>query len=262
MNPISNFHTHTQLCNHAEGTPLDYVEQAIREGCTQLGFSDHCPYPDSFDDCWPNIRMAIDEVPTYLEWIEEAKEAAPFPVYTGYECEWDSDFSAWYSDDLKSTYKADYLVLGPHWVTDGSSHIYAPDIDNPTLLNKYIDQTIDGMRSGNFAFVAHPDLFMAGYKEWDEQSKACLQAILDAACDLDLPLEINGLGITRTPSDTRRGIRYAYPYCEFWEMVSRSNARVICNSDAHHPSDVIFNAWKARDFASRFCLTPIEKPDF
>ena len=53
-----------------------------------------------------------------------------------------------------------------------------------------------------------------------------------------------------------------YPYCEFWEMVSRSNARVICNSDAHHPSDVIFNAWKARDFASRFCLTPIEKPDF
>ncbi|MBU5881399.1 hypothetical protein JVV93_21230, partial [Vibrio cholerae O1] len=72
-------------------------------------------------------RMSIDEVPTYLEWIEEAKEAAPFPVYTGYECEWVSDFSAWYSDDLKSTYKADYLVLGPHWVTDGSSHIYAPD---------------------------------------------------------------------------------------------------------------------------------------
>ena len=58
-------------------------------------------------------------------------------------------------------------------------------------LNRYIDQTIDGMRSGLFSFLAHPDLFMKGYKEWDEQSKACLKAILDAAIDLNMPLEIN-----------------------------------------------------------------------
>ena len=25
---LSNFHTHTYLCKHAEGTPLDYVRQA------------------------------------------------------------------------------------------------------------------------------------------------------------------------------------------------------------------------------------------
>ena len=205
--------------------------------------------------------MTTKEASEYSEWIEEAKEAAAFPVYQGYECEWEESYTGWY-DELKANFGADYLVLGSHWVADGSSHIYIPDVESPSLLNKYIDQTIEGMRSGHFAFIAHPDLFMAGYKEWDDQSKACSQAILDAASDLDLPIEINGLGITRTPNHTKRGMRYPYPFVEFWEMASLTNVRVICNSDAHNPQDVIMNAWKARDFASRFGIEPLELPDF
>lgn len=261
MKSISNFHTHTELCHHAKGQPVDYVNQAILEGCTALGFSDHCPYPEDFFDYWPEIRMTTKEASEYSEWIEEAKEAAMFPIYQGYECEWEESFVGWY-DELKADFGADYLVLGSHWVTDGSSHIYIPDVESPSLLNKYIDQTIEGMRSGHFAFLAHPDLFMAGYKEWDDQSKACSQAILDAASDLDLPIEINGLGITRTPNHTKRGMRYPYPFVEFWEMASLTNVRVICNSDAHNPQDVIMNAWKARDFASRFGIESLELLDF
>ncbi len=258
MKAIANYHTHTRLCQHAQGEPIDYVEQAVKEGCTALGFSDHCPYAPHFDDFWPNVRMSTDEAPLYAEMVQRAKEAAPFPVYLGFECEYDARYRSWYADELKGRFGAEYLVLGSHWVTDGSSHVYCPEIDSPALLNRYIDQTIDGMRSGLFAFVAHPDLFMRGWKEWDEQAKSCLSAILDAAIDLDLPLEINGLGITRRVNDTSRGMRYMYPYVEFWELVAQSRARVICNSDAHAPSDVILNAWRARDFAGRFGITPID----
>lgn len=261
MKAISNFHTHTHLCRHASGRPADYVEQALKEGCSALGFSDHCPYPDSFFDCWPEIRMTEDEAAEYDQDILEAREMASFPVFQGYECEWEAEYGSWY-DELKDSYHADYLVLGAHWVTDGKSHIYIPRVESPSLLNAYIDQTIDGMRSGHFAFLAHPDLFMAGYKEWDEQAKACSQAILDAAADLDLPVEINGLGMSRALSSTRRGMRYAYPYVEFWEMAALTNVRVICNPDAHEPSDVIINAWKARDFAGRFGIEPMEFPSF
>ena len=42
---ISSFHTHTYLCNHAQGTVTDYYSVAVSEGCSALGFSDHCPYP-------------------------------------------------------------------------------------------------------------------------------------------------------------------------------------------------------------------------
>lgn len=254
MESITNFHTHTNLCKHAEGTPQDYIDQAAKEGCSALGFSDHCPYPESFFDYWPHIRMSVEDIPVYKQWIDECRDTAPFPLFMGFECEWDPAISGWYTDELKSRYNAQYLVFGPHWVTDGSTHIYTRDIDSPSMLNKYIDQTVQGMASGAFSFVAHPDLFLCGHTfyEWDEQTKACSQAIIDAASDLNLPLEINGLGMNRALSDTKRGMRYAYPYLEFWEMVAQSDAKVICNSDAHNPKDVIFNAWRARDFASRF----------
>jgi histidinol-phosphatase (PHP family) len=261
---ISNYHTHSYHCKHAEGKPIDYVKQALLEGCTELGFSDHCPYPEEFEDTWPDVRMSVEEIPQYMAEIEEAREAAgtagkdSFPVYQGFECEYDKRYESWYRDELKGHYNAHYLVLGSHWLTKGSTHVYCPGINNFADLNKYIDQTINGMRSGLFAFLAHPDLFMRGYKEWDEQSKSCLQAILDAAIDLHMPLEINGLGMSRTPNETKHGMRYQYPYAEFWEMVSQTQAKVICNADAHDPHDVLFNAQKARDFAGRFGIKPIK----
>lgn len=257
MKAVANYHTHTKLCRHAEGTPEDYVRQAAKEGCTALGFSDHCPYPDSFTDVWPHIRMSEDQIPLYRQYVRSAAECAPFPVYCGYECEWDSNYKSWYRDGLLGEYQADYLILGSHWCTSGSSHKYCPDLTG-IELNRYTDQTIDGMRSGLFRFLAHPDLFMKGYKEWDEQSSACLKAILDAAVDLNLPIEINGLGLSREPNETSRGMRYQYPYVEFWEMAAQSGVQIICSSDAHDPKDVILNNWKARDFAGRFGITPIE----
>ena len=251
MKHLANYHTHTHLCHHAQGVPLDYVQQANKEGCLALGFSDHCPYPESFGDVWPHIRMSVEEIPVYLNDIEQARQIAKFPVYAGYECEWDRDFDAWY-DELRSKHGAQYLVLGSHWVTEGSSHVYPNDFSNIKQIVRYTDQTIDGMRSGHFDFLAHPDLVMMSYKEWDDEIQACMKAIIDAAADLDLPLEINGLGASRTPNNTKRGMRYPYPYVEFWEMVAQTKVRVLCNSDAHDPQDVIMNNWKARDFAGRF----------
>ncbi|MBR1912849.1 MAG: histidinol-phosphatase [Treponema sp.] len=259
MKKIANYHTHTLLCKHATGMPSDYVEQAQKEGCLELGISDHCPYPESFDDTWPHVRMSVEQVDQYRAMVNEAKQKAAFPVHMGFECEYDARYKSWYGDELKGKYKAEYLVLGSHWVTDGTSHVYCPDITDSSLLNRYIDQTIAGMETGLFAFLAHPDLFMKGWKEWDAQAKSCLSALLDAAKGLDMPIEVNGLGISRTPNNTSRGMRYQYPYVEFWEMVAQTNVRVICNSDAHAPEDVIMNAWKARDFAGRFGITPIER---
>ncbi len=257
MEKISNFHTHTRLCHHALDLPVDYAVQAEKEGCSALGFSDHCPFPESVSDYWPEIRMTIKESEFYRNEIEKAKKKVSFPIYTGYECEWEKSCSSWY-DELKSSYGAEYLVLGSHWVTSGTSHIYVREIDTPKLLNKYIDQTIDGMRSGKFAYLAHPDLFMLTGREWNEQTIACSQALINAAVDLGLPIEINGTGISRAPNSTNKGMRYQYPYLEFWELAAQTKVKVICNSDAHNPEDVIFNAWKTRDFAKRLNFTPIE----
>ena len=56
----ADYHSHTPLCRHAEGTPEAYCEAALRAGITEYGISDHAPVrPEPFDD-W---RMLESELP-------------------------------------------------------------------------------------------------------------------------------------------------------------------------------------------------------
>lgn len=262
--PTANYHTHTYLCKHAEGTPGDYIAEAWKAGCPALGFSDHCPYPDEVKErFWPSTRMAEHHIPLYMEEVRQAEAAAreagfSFPVYTGFECEWDKSVESWYKDDLLGGFEADYLILGSHWITLGDgTHLYIAEVtDDSALLRAYTDQTIEGMRSGLFSFIAHPDMFMSGWKEWDEEAKACSKAIIDAAIDVGMPLEVNGFGMIKPTNETSRGVRFQYPYREFWELVAEKGAKVICNSDAHKPDLVIKNARHAREFALEIGIRP------
>lgn len=260
---IPNFHTHTVRCNHAVGNPVDYFEQAMSDGCSALGFSDHCPYPDGdVDFLWPHVRMLTSEISDYMRDVRELRKKSDFPIFVGFECEWDKNFEWWYREKLLGEYGADYLVLGPHWVTKGREHIPAVNIDDSGDLHKYIDQMIEAMNSGLYAFVAHPDLFMSKREVWDDDIFACFDAIIDAAEDLQLPLEVNGLGLMRKPKHTQAGERYQYPHDEFWERVAGRNVQVICNADAHDPKYVISSAKNARNYAARYDLNIIDGLNF
>ena len=66
---MKNYHTHTARCHHAMGTDEDYVQIAIQEGYTTLGFSDHAcwHYPSGFH---PHIRMLETEFDEeFRQWI-------------------------------------------------------------------------------------------------------------------------------------------------------------------------------------------------
>jgi len=238
--------------------PADYIMQAQKDGCSILGFSDHCPYSATMNDYWPEIRMSVAQVPEYITAVREAARNAPFPVYCGFECEWDAAYRNWYGDTLLGEYGAQYLVLGSHWLTEGKRHIYVQDIRSASDLHKYIDQTVQAMQTGLYAYLAHPDLFMGGWKEWDAEAQSCLQSLLRAAADCAMPVEVNGYGMVKTPVMTTRGERFQYPVEEFWKMAAASDVRVICNSDAHHPADVIKNAELARSFAEKLGIQPVE----
>lgn len=258
---IPNFHTHTELCRHAVGMPSDYVKAAKEQGASMLGISDHCPYPETMGYNWDNVRMKVSEIETYINAVNKAKEEADFKVYLGFECEYDKNFAFWYKE-LREKYGADYLVLGPHWCVDGTERVYIPEIKHDLrLLHKYADQTVEAIGSGLYDFVAHPDLFMMGWHDWDKETESVLKAILDAAVDKGIPLEINGLGIKRGIVDANVGPRYGYPYHEFWEMVAKTNAKVVCNSDAHNPEDVIVCARNSREFASHFGFKVLDTLD-
>lgn len=257
---ISNFHTHTYLCGHASGTVTDYVIQASKDGCSALGMSEHGPYPKDSGINWASTFMDENSLKEYSDEIEKCRKIADFPLYKGFECEYAPCFKNWYEDKLLGESHADFLVYGPHWVFTGSEYLYIMRInkDNKELFHKYVNQTVLGIESGLYDFVAHPDLFMGAYKDWDSDSEAMLKTILDAAKQNNLPVEINGNGMLRGLIKTNVGTRYNYPYDEFWEIVRDSKVEVICNSDAHNPKLVIEGARKAREFAKKHGIVPID----
>lgn len=243
---LSSFHTHTYLCKHASGRPTDYVKEAEKMGCSALGFSDHCPYPDL---TWDYCRMHFGEIELYKSLVEEATAEASFPVYFGFECEWLPRFKSWYKDRLRAEMQADFLVLGSHWYDINGNLEYVPYLTDKKDVFGYIDFTIQGMASGLYNFLAHPDLFLAEIEDIDADYTACSKALIEAAINLNMPIEINGYGLFKEKM-TRAGITETiYPVTAFWELARDMGARIICNSDAHKPEHVLLGCKKAVEFA-------------
>ena len=70
---LANYHTHTPRCNHAQGSEREYIEKAIEQGFSVLGFSDHTPqpYPKDFVS---SIRMGMDEIEEYTSTLVALRE--------------------------------------------------------------------------------------------------------------------------------------------------------------------------------------------
>ena len=121
---------------------------------------------------------------------------------------------------------------------------------------KYMAEAIE---SGKFDYIAHPDLYVINYRNWDESCEKAARIISEAAEKMDVPLEVNANGIRKSFERHPDWDRYMYPYKEFWEIVKQYNVRTIIGSDAHD-----FNRMEdremeiAREFAREIGLNVIE----
>ncbi len=89
---LSDYHVHTPLCHHATGWPMEFARRATELGLGELGFADHNPMAEYFDD-W---RMLREELPRYHEEVEKARAAFPqLPIRVGLECDFIAGREAW-----------------------------------------------------------------------------------------------------------------------------------------------------------------------
>ncbi|HHT67929.1 MAG TPA: histidinol-phosphatase [Firmicutes bacterium] len=251
---MKNYHTHTFRCNHADGDASDYAEAALNKGFTLLGISDHTPLPDNR---WLYMRMGLSALPAYVRAIEEAQSKyTDLIILKGMECEWAPEYHNFFEDVLLGQYGFDYLILGSHFFPYGRSWLSSHgDITDASRLIAYTDFLIESMRSGLFAFVAHPDLFGLCYMDWDKNTEAASKEILSAAEELKIPLEINGYGLAKRRVRASTGERTAYPWYQFWELAAGYDITVVVNSDAHYPSHVDQGILKGREMAKSLGLT-------
>lgn len=225
-----NFHSHTSRCGHALGTDEEYVKSAIDNGFQYMGFSDHAPFRDVHE---PTTRMEKEDYASYKQSIDELKEKykQDIQIFSGLECEFYED----HLDELEQYHQdLDYLLLGQHFNRPYGKTFFA--VENDDDIREYGCLVTNGMKTGLFSIVAHPDVFMVAQPEWNLACQKVVDDICAAALDHNVKLEVNLSG-TRYGKQRKGDVTsYPYPFLPFWQTVSDAGVECVYGLDAHHPN--------------------------
>lgn len=248
---ICNYHTHTARCGHASGAEREYIEKAIAEGLTALGFSDHVPmpFPDGFQS---HFRCPIEKLEDYVTTLTALREEYKdrIKILIGFEAEYYPELFAPMMKML-SDYPIDYLIMGQHFVGNERGEVYnGGAFTDEEKLIRYVDQVIEGAKTGAFTYIAHPDLI--GYAgENAELYRSEMRRLCVEMKALGIPLEFNLLGFEEHRN---------YPCDRFWEIVSEVGNTVVLGCDAHQPSKIADKGIiaSAVEKLKQFGLTPVD----
>ncbi len=221
---IANYHNHTYRCHHATGTERAYIERAINGGIKYMGFSEHIPFvfPDGKEN---DSHMSMADRFAYVESLTSLKEEYKdrVDIKIGYEVEYAPLLFEGMLDVAYET-GAEYLILGQHFINNAyitENMVFTPS-DSVERLEIYVDQVCEGMRTGMFSYLAHPDVlkFTGDTAVYLEK----MRKICETSIETKVPLELNFLGIR----DKR-----VYPNQAFWKMVGEMGCEVVYGFDAH-----------------------------
>lgn len=258
----TNYHTHTQRCRHAQGSEEDYIRSALASQVSILGFSDHAPFPDHDF----GLRMPIEELKDYLAEIDRLAKVydGQITLYKGLEIEYLPRYRGYY-EDLRGRYGLDYLLLGEHFFLDAAGKIFniTTGAPNTEKFLEYADAVAEGMKTGLFDAVVHPDIFMMSPLAWDRNCDAATDRILEAAALSGTVLEYNANGLRRGLRRYPEGDRYMYPHENFWKKAAASGLPVIVGTDCHNPTQVWDDCMdRALAELERYGIKPLEILDF
>lgn len=228
------YHSHTSRCGHALGSDEEYILNAIRCGFKEYGVSDHVMWPNHPQ---PGIRGDINLLDDYFSSILNLKNKYQdkINIRLGFECEYTKEYEQYYRHLLEDT-PVEYLILGQHCFINKDNKIewyFGPNTCDESLL-RYANDLIEGMKSGLFAYVAHPDLYVHPFKEWNPFLEKIAHMICEAAEKYNMPLEINMGKKGVYPSNGN----LMYPCDEFWKVASQYKISVYVGGDFHNASQM------------------------
>lgn len=228
----TNYHTHTKRCHHAYGEDEEYVLAAISAGYSTLGFSDHTPW-NYASDFVSNSRMLPHELSEYVQSIGRLKEKykAQIDIHIGLEVEYFPQYLPWLREQMAEQ-GIEYAILGNHYYhSDETAPYFGVHTDSQYMLELYCEGAIEGMESGLYGYVAHPDLFMSSYPDFDDCCERISRTICQTAKRLNLPLEYN-LGLVPYADQLDR---VSFPHPQFWQIACEEGCTAIIGVDAHTP---------------------------
>lgn len=220
------FHVHTKRCGHASDEPDElYIKRAVEMGAESITFTDHAPFPkDPFTG-----RMKYSQLEEYIASLKQLKEKynGIIDVHIGLEIEYIPSYWSYY-EKLRANKDLEILLLGQHHY-ELSRGVYSFNTTSPD--NEYVGickAINEGISTGLFDAVAHPDRAFRMERNWDKGMAAFSNKIIDNAMKHNVKLEKN------YSSMKKEGLYWK----DFWRMLT-DESNVIYGCDAHSVDSLI-----------------------
>lgn len=230
---------HTPLCGHAREEPVEFVAAAHEQGISLITFTCHTPISEEgFRQA--GIRMHENQLPTYFAMVDEAHafgETVGVEVRVGIEAEIFPDEEHMADMDRILRGQPFDFVLGSlhHQLPIYRERVAAQGLtDDTEIVRRYFLEMADGIRSGRYHSIAHPDVIRI-YGTVDrfepEELVDAFAPVIDAAVETDTCLEVNTSGLIK-------GVYQVHPDPLFLRLACERGVKLTMGSDAHTPSQV------------------------
>ncbi len=239
-NGIGDHHVHTSMCHHAEGTPREYVESAIKQGLCSIGFNDHFPMrylPKTIPvECY---AMELDEFPGYLATVKALRDQFSGSIDVKVAAEVD-----YYEPRKDDIYKQLEPFLKEFDYVYGSVHVVEDwAVDDERFLKRWNERGENAVysdyyeairlmaREKKFDVVGHFDLPKKYLKFPTKDMNDAIAAALDAIKNARMVVEVNTAGL-------RKPVKEIYPSEAILVQCLDRDIPVTLGSDAHAPAEV------------------------
>jgi histidinol-phosphatase (PHP family) len=223
-------HSHTPLCKHAFGEPVEYADVAWRRGLRGLIVTCHNPMPGGFSS---GVRMAEGEFGRYVDLVAQATDeySGRVDVRLGLEADYFEGMESYLERQLAS---ADFhFVLGSvHPQVDEFRNRYWQG-DLREVQRVYFRLLAQSAETGLFDSLAHPDLiknFTASAWQPDSIMDDICHA-LDRIAATGVAMELNTSGVNKTISEMN-------PMPSMLRAMFDRGIPVTLGADAHEPQRV------------------------
>jgi histidinol-phosphatase (PHP family) len=229
---LPDYHIHTTLCNHAYGSMEEYIEQALRIGLEEIGFSDHMPVMPE-----PHLCMGFADLPVYIDHVHELQDRYSGRIKIKLGCEMDIVENR--TDEIAEIINRsdfDYVIGSIHyldgWPFDQEKYknVFL-EKDLGDIYDLFFETVIRAARSGLYDITGHIDnIKRMGYRLAGDMTPY-YEKTASVLRELELAFELNSSGYDTAAEES-------YPSPEFLKILCKNNIPVTVGSDSHRPEHI------------------------
>lgn len=225
----TDYHIHT-IYSDGRTSPEECIEEAVRKGLKEIGFSDHVTLVDSRQD-W---CMDHNVIPEYAAHILKLKSSTKeIAVRLGIELDYIPGKEK-EAEKIITSFPFDFIIGSVHFMGDetvdlGPEFYIGRNIDE--VYENYFNLVSEAAATGFYDIMGHPDLVRI-HRFRPESDISQLYSLLASVFEIhDVAYELNTNGKNKPLNDF-------YPDKRYLPVFAEHGVPVCVNSDAHFPSRI------------------------